>query len=55
MGKSGYIYLLINSAMEGFVKIGKTTKTPEERAKELSNATGVPTPFTVAFDSYFDD
>ncbi|MFN0156992.1 MAG: tetratricopeptide repeat protein [Bacteroidota bacterium] len=55
VNKSGYVYLLINSSMEGFVKIGKTTKTPEERAKELSAATGVPTPFTVAFDSYFDD
>ena len=35
--------------MEGFLKIGKTTREPESRAKELSQATGVATPFYVAF------
>ena len=31
------------------VKIGLTTKTPKERAAELSSATGVPLPFVVAW------
>jgi cold shock CspA family protein len=55
MSDAGYVYLLINSSMEGLVKIGKTTQDPKGRAKELSAATGVPTPFIVVFDAYFED
>jgi len=55
MPQSGYIYILINPTLNGLVKIGKTSKTPEERAKELSSATGVPTSFMVAYDEYFED
>ncbi len=55
MLNSRYIYVLINYSMENLVKVGKTTKNPEERARELSSATGVPTPFVVAYDAYFDD
>jgi tetratricopeptide (TPR) repeat protein len=55
MSKAGFVYVLTNPSMEGFVKIGKTSKSPEGRAKELSASTGVPTPFAVAFDVYFDD
>jgi len=44
----GYIYILINPSMEGLVKIGKTTRDPEERVKELST-TGVPTPFILIY------
>lgn len=44
-----YIYALINPAMSGLVKVGKTTRAPEERAKELSSATGVATPFILAY------
>ena len=36
-----------NEAMPGLVKIGMTCESPEERAKELSSATGVPYPFQV--------
>ncbi len=46
----GYIYALLNTSMEGIVKIGKTTRSPRERAKELSTPTGVPTPFVLAYD-----
>lgn len=46
----GLIYLLINSSMPELVKIGKTTRSSEERAAELSNASGVPTGFVVAFE-----
>jgi hypothetical protein len=43
----GYVYAMNNEAMPGLIKIGMTTDTPEERAKELSSATGVPFPFKV--------
>jgi hypothetical protein len=52
---AGYIYVLVNSSLDGMVKIGKTTRTSEERAKELSSTTGVPTPFVVAYESYFNN
>lgn len=45
----GHIYALINPSLQGLVKVGKTTRDPEERAKELSAATGVPMPFIVAY------
>ena len=50
----GYVYVMINPSYgEDVVKIGKTTKEPEERAKELSAATGVATPFIVAYKRLF--
>ena len=52
---SGYIYALINSSLEGLVKVGKTTRNPTERVKELSSSTAAPTPFVLAFDVYVDD
>jgi hypothetical protein len=52
---AGYVYVLINSAAKGLVKIGKTNKDPEERARELSSATGVPSPFIVVYSAFFDD
>ncbi len=51
----GFVYALINASIPGYVKIGKTSRSPDERAKELSAATGVPTPFIVAFEAYFFD
>lgn len=42
----GYVYILTNEAMPGLVKVGKTTRTPEERAVQLF-VTGVPQPFEV--------
>jgi hypothetical protein len=41
--------------MENLVKVGKTSRDTESRAKELSSVTGVPTPFIVAFDAFFGD
>lgn len=52
MNDPGYVYALINPSLEGMVKIGKTTKEPQGRAKELSSATGVPTPFIVAYEVF---
>lgn len=54
MSDNGYVYILMNPSMKDLVKIGKTTREPEERAKELSSTTGVPTPFVVVYDSYFE-
>jgi hypothetical protein len=51
----GYVYALLNSAMPGLVKIGKTEREPDDRAKELSGATGIPTPFVVAYEECFED
>ncbi len=45
---TGYLYAMINPSLPGLCKIGVTTKHPLERTKELSAATGVPTPFVLA-------
>jgi len=39
-----YVYVLVNKSMPDMVKIGMTIREVEERAKEISGATGVPTP-----------
>ena len=47
----GYIYILFNRAFQNdHYKIGMTTKTPGQRAQEISNATGVPRPFEVLYE-----
>jgi hypothetical protein len=45
-----YVYVLANMSVPNTVKIGMTTKTPVERAKEISAATGVATPWQVVFE-----
>lgn len=45
--QNGFIYILANECMPDVYKIGMTTNSPEQRAKEISAATGVPLPFTV--------
>lgn len=47
----GYVYILTNPSMEGLIKIGKTVRDSRSRARELYG-TGVPTPFTLAFEIY---
>jgi hypothetical protein len=44
----GYLYCLSNPSIPNLLKIGMTTRTPEERAKELFT-TGVATPFNIEF------
>ena len=51
----GYIYVMVNPSLPNLVKIGKTTREPNERAKELSLATGVPTPFILVYYKPFKD
>ena len=43
------IYILINEAMPGYVKIGKTANNLEQRVRELSASTSIPLPFTVFY------
>ena len=45
----GFLYVLINPSMPGLAKVGKTTRNPTDRMAELSSATGVPSPFMLAF------
>lgn len=49
----GYIYVMVNPSLPNLVKIGKTKRNPSDRAKELSSATGVPTPFIVVYEKEF--
>ncbi|MBM3580498.1 MAG: GIY-YIG nuclease family protein [Alphaproteobacteria bacterium] len=52
----GYIYILFNRAFQkDHYKIGKTTKTPELRAAEISSATGVPQNFEVLYEEQVVD
>src|SRR5438552_7851226 len=46
---TGFVYIMINPSFIKKVKIGITTRTSEERAKELSS-TGVPDDFVVVYD-----
>ncbi len=45
----GYIYILSNSAMQGLLKIGITSRDVRERVTQLSAATGVPRPFEIKY------
>jgi hypothetical protein len=40
-----FVYVLVNKSIPGMVKIGMTVRNVDERAKEISSATGVPTPW----------
>jgi hypothetical protein len=53
MANAGHVYILLNPSHK-LLKIGKTTKTPDERAAELSS-TGVPAPFMVAYSEKVSD
>ncbi len=53
--EQGWIYVLVNSSIPGLVKVGRTTRSAHERAAELSAATGVATPFVLAFEQAFAD
>jgi len=49
-----WVYIMSNPSSPGYYKIGYTKKNPEERAKQISNATGVIVPMVVewAFHCY---
>lgn len=52
---SGYLYILINPTIPGLSKVGKTTREPAERIAELSAATGVASPFILAYQQPVSD
>jgi T5orf172 domain len=52
--RPGNVYIIHNDAMPGLVKVGRTTKTSEERARTL-RTTGVPGSFLVLWDEYVSD
>jgi len=45
----------LNASYPGLAKVGRTTRPAIERVAELSAATGVPTPFVLAFEQAFQD
>lgn len=49
-----WVYILSNPTMPHMFKIGYTKNTPDERARQISNATGVALPYKVewAFHCY---
>jgi len=51
----GFLYALTNPAMPGHIKIGMTTRRPEDRMAELSSATGVPARFELAYSRAFEN
>lgn len=55
MSEIGFLYVLANSSMPGLIKVGKTTRSPTERATELSGVTGIATPFIVVYEQLFQD
>ena len=52
-----YVYVLVNKSVPNMVKIGMTTSTPDERARQISTATGVATPWipVYSFQCYRSD
>lgn len=53
--KAGFVYIMVNSSLDNMIKIGLTTKTSDERAKELSKLTGIPTKFIAVYDELVSD
>lgn len=52
---AGFVYVLTNDLMPRCVKVGCTTRDPQQRARELSTSTGVPAPFRVALYGAADE
>ncbi len=50
----GFIYIMSNPSHPGLLKIGQTSKDPEERRRELYT-TGVPTDFVLEYWALSDD
>ena len=57
MKKEGFVYILLNPSFTHLLKIGKTQRTAEKRAKELSNKgkTALPAEYIVAYDIWVSD
>ena len=54
--KEGYVYILINASLQkNTLKIGMTKRTPEIRAEEMSDETGLPSEYIVAHERKVSD
>lgn len=53
--EKGFVYIMMNGAMPGLLKIGASTKHPLNRARELSAPTASAVPFVVAYHRYVAD
>lgn len=52
----GFVYIMVSPALkEDFLKIGKTIRSPQKRAQEISTGTGVPLRFYVVFQVMVSD
>lgn len=52
----GFVYVMVSPALkEDFLKIGKTIRSPQKRAQEISTGTGVPLRFYVVFQVMVSD
>ena len=49
MRSAEYVYILVNRSIPNMVKIGMTTRSVDERAREINKATGVPTPWVPVY------
>ncbi len=50
-----FVYILINEAMPGLVKIGRTATSVKQRISELNSPAGIPLPFTCYYAARVDD
>ena len=50
-----YVYILINEAMPGLIKIGRTTTSVKQRISELNAPAGIPLPFTCYYAAKVED
>ena len=50
-----YVYILINEAMPGMIKIGRTTTSVKQRISELNAPAGIPLPFTCYYAARVED
>jgi len=50
-----YVYILINEAMPGLIKIGRTSTSVKQRISELNAPAGIPLPFTCYYAARVDD
>jgi hypothetical protein len=50
-----FVYILINEAMPGLIKIGRTTTTVKQRISELNSPAGIPLPFTCYYAARVED
>jgi rhodanese-related sulfurtransferase len=49
------VYILINEAMPGLIKIGRTSTSVQQRIAELNHPSGIPLPFTCYYAAKVND